>query len=92
MNNNIEFIGFIGGFFLTINMIPQIIKTFKEKKVDNISFLFLLLNFIGLLLNMIYSFIKKIYAIAFPISISFLLTCIMIVLKIKYKNNIILPQ
>lgn len=87
-----EILGYVGGFFLTINMIPQIIKTYKEKKVDNISFLFLLLNFIGLGCNMTYSYINKIYAIAFPITLSFFFTNIMILLKIKYKNNIILPN
>lgn len=86
-----EILGYVGGFFLTINMIPQIIKTYKEKKVDNISFLFLLLNFIGLGCNMIYSYINEIYAIAFPITLSFFFTNIMILLKIKYKNNTILP-
>lgn len=91
MKNNTDILGFIGGFFLTINMIPQIYKNFKEKKVDDISFIFLLLNFIGLFFNMTYSFLNKIYAIAFPISLSFFCTCIMIILKIKYKNNTILP-
>ena len=92
MNNNTDTLGFIGGFFLTVNMIPQIYKNFKEKKVDDISFLFLLLNFIGLMFNMIYSYINKIYAIAIPISFSFFFTCIMIILKIKYKNNNIIPE
>ena len=92
MNNNTEALGFIGGFFLTINMIPQIYKNFKEKKVDDISFLFLMLNFIGLMFNMIYAFINKIYAIAIPISLSLFFTCIMIILKIKYKNNTIIPE
>ena len=91
MKNNTDTLGFIGGFFLTINMIPQIYKNFKEKKVDDISFLFLMLNFVGLLFNMIYSYINHIYAIAIPISLSFFFTCIMIILKIKYKNNSIQP-
>ena len=91
MNNNTDILGYVGGFFLTINMIPQIYKNFKDKKVDDISCLFLILNFIGLLFNMIYSFINKIYAIAIPISLSLFFTCIMIILKIKYKNNTIIP-
>jgi len=87
----INILGYVGGFFLTINMIPQIYKTYKEKKADNISLLFLLLNFIGLFLNMTYSYLDKIYAIAIPISFSFFFCCIMIILKLKYKNNTILP-
>ena len=89
--NYTDTLGFVGGFFLTINMIPQIYKNFKEKKVDDISFMFLLLNFLGLLLNMIYSYTNHIYAIAIPISLSFFFTNIMIILKIKYKNNSIQP-
>mgnify|MGYP001223225057 CR=1 FL=1 len=88
----INILGYLGGFFLTINMIPQIYKTYREKRADNISLLFLLLNFIGLFLNMTYSYLDKIYAIAIPISFSFFFCCIMIVLKLKYKNNTILPD
>jgi len=88
----INILGYLGGFFLTINMIPQIYKTYREKRADNISLLFLLLNFIGLFLNMTYSYLDKIYAIAIPISFSFFFCCIMIVLKLKYKNNTILPN
>ena len=90
--NNTESLGFIGGFFLTINMIPQIYKSYKEKKVDDISIMYLMLNFIGLLFNMVYSYMNKIYAIGIPISLSFFFTCIMIILKIKYKSNSISPS
>ena len=88
----INILGYLGGFFLTINMIPQIYKTYNEKRADNISLIFLLLNFIGLFLNMTYSYLDKIYAIAIPITFSFLFCCIMILLKLKYKNNTILPN
>ena len=88
----IELLGYTGGFFLTINMVPQILKTYKDKKTDNISFVFLLLNCLGLLCNMIYSYILNIYAIFIPISISFTFSCLMMYLKIKYKNNIILSN
>ena len=89
--NYIDILGYTGGFFLTINMIPQIIKTYKDKKTENISFVFLLLNLVGLKCNMIYSYIKGIYAISIPITISLLCTCIMLYFKYIYRNNKILP-
>ena len=33
----VEVIGFLAGIFTTLAALPQIIRTFKEKKVENIS-------------------------------------------------------
>ena len=37
-----DILGNIGMILITISLIPQVIKTYKEKKVENISFVFCL--------------------------------------------------
>ena len=39
---------YIGGFFLSINMIPQIYKTYNTKSVGYITYLYLIFNILGL--------------------------------------------
>lgn len=42
-----EYIGWIGSFFFAVCALPQVIKTFKIKKADDLSWLFLILWFFG---------------------------------------------
>jgi uncharacterized protein with PQ loop repeat len=42
-----EYIGWIGSVFFAICALPQVIKTYKTKRVDDISALFLWLWFLG---------------------------------------------
>lgn len=39
-------LGYVGAFLLTIRLIPQIIHTYKTKKVDDIHRLYLILDFL----------------------------------------------
>tara|TARA_Y100000590_G_C15257922_1_gene840046 strand:- start:78 stop:359 length:282 start_codon:yes stop_codon:yes gene_type:complete len=39
-------LGYIGMIFLTITLIPQLVKVYKTKKADDLSYLFLFMNFL----------------------------------------------
>ena len=84
----IDIIGYIGGTCMTINMIPQLYKTYTTKSVNDISIMFLILNALGLGLYIIYGILKNIYTITIPVSISFVTSCILCLLKYIYTNNI----
>jgi len=53
-NKIAESIGYIGAFFLTITLIPQIVHTIKTKKVNDISFWFIGLQITTCILFLIY--------------------------------------
>jgi len=83
----IDLIGYTGGACMTINMIPQLYKTYITKSVNDISVMFLVLNIIGLGLYIIYGIIKNIYTITIPVSISFIISCMLGILKYLYTKK-----
>tara|TARA_B100001093_G_scaffold385581_1_gene371422 strand:+ start:249 stop:509 length:261 start_codon:yes stop_codon:yes gene_type:complete len=54
-----EIVGYTGSFFLVTTTIPQIIHTFKLKKADDISYLFLSLQLLTCVLFLIYGIMLK---------------------------------
>ena len=87
MSIYVELIAYFGGFFLSINMIPQIYETYVNKSAKEISYIFLVLNLLGLGLYCTYGFIKDLMEIYITILFTFFLTCIMIILKFYYSSN-----
>lgn len=79
-----DVLGYLGGMFLTVNLIPQIYKTHKSKSAKDISIFFLLLNELGLLLYTIYGFHEKLYPMALPSFLSFNLNTILLACKVRY--------
>ena len=51
-----DYIGYAGGGILSICLLPQIYKTYKEKKVGNLSILSLLFQAPGSLIVFIYQY------------------------------------
>ena len=79
-----DIVGYTGGVFLTINMIPQLWKTWRTKRADDISWYFLLLQLTGLGLYTVYGILKNLYTISIPTGINVLITLCLILLKKKY--------
>ena len=50
----INLIGWLGGIFLSICALPQVIKTYRTKKIQDLSWGFLLLWFSGEILTLVY--------------------------------------
>ncbi|KAA2217738.1 SemiSWEET transporter [Chryseobacterium sediminis] len=57
MNENI--LGIIAGFLTSVSMIPQLVKVIREKNVEDISLLMLLVLISGLSLWVWYGFAKN---------------------------------
>ena len=56
MNNEYEYIGYAGAFFISINLIPQILHIYKNKNADSISVTSIVLGIISSILMLTYGF------------------------------------
>ena len=79
-----EIIGFTGGIFLSVQLIPQIVKAIKTKKTGDISYLFLIISIIGSTIVLVYGILIDSLSITATISFSLLLKIVLLVLKKKY--------
>lgn len=93
MNNDTLFniIGYFGSGFLTIMMIPQVVTSYKTKKVDDISFLFVFLNLMAVSCLIPYSLYFGLYPVLaanFSVGIcNLLLVFLKIYILNKRKDN-----
>lgn len=85
-NLTTEIIGFAAGILTTLAVVPQLLKSWKTKKVVDISpFMFLcILGGVGLWV--IYGILKMDYPIIFTNGLSFLLNLGMLVLFLRYRS------
>lgn len=82
----IQIFGFVAGTVTALGMIPQLIKTWKTKKVDELSIKMFLLYILGFSMWITYGVIRSDVPIIVTNSLSITITAIMIFLKLKYKN------
>jgi uncharacterized protein with PQ loop repeat len=91
MNNEYEYIGYAGAFFISINLIPQIFHIYKNKNAESISIISISLGIISSILMFTYGiFINKIPIIISNIMIG-LFYFIILFLKYLYGNYDELP-
>ena len=79
-------VGFVAGLLTAISMLPQLIKTIKQKKADDISVVMLLVLMFGVSLWIVYGFLKTELPIIITNMVSFLLNVWMFVLRKKYRT------
>ncbi len=85
--NSIEALGFFAGVFTTVSFLPQVIKTWKSKSADDVSFLMFILFISGVFLWCIYGWEIKSSPIIIANSITFILAGSILVLKIIYESS-----
>jgi len=83
--NSIDILGIVAGILTTSGFVPQIIKTYKTKKVRDISLLMFILLLTGLLLWLIYGIIEKNIPILFTNITAITYVVIILSMKIKYR-------
>ena len=85
--------GIVGSFAFAINLLPQLIKCYKEKSASQISKGFLFLAFMGNICSAIFVFYTNYitglwqYPIFFNYGIATTLTFILTIMKIKYSKR-----
>lgn len=80
-------IGLFAGICTSSSLLPQLIKTMKEKKAEEISKLMLFVLMIGVATWVIYGILRNDLPIIITNSFSLLLNIILIVLRFKYSRN-----
>lgn len=82
-----EIIGIGAGTLTAASMIPQVIKMLKEKKASQVSVFMILILISGIVLWIWYGILKDDLPIIVTNSFSLLVNLVMIVLRIKYRDN-----
>ncbi|MCF6279160.1 MAG: SemiSWEET transporter [Flavobacteriaceae bacterium] len=85
MDFNIEIIGLIAAFFTTAAFVPQVIKTWKTKEVENLSLTMYLTMLTGVVLWLIYGININSLSIILANIVTITLVCVIIFLKFRYK-------
>lgn len=82
----------IGGIILSFGYIPQIIKTFKTKSVEDFSIQYYLLVFTGIIFMEAYAIFNALHGVAYMFlltnSISCLLSGTMLFFTIHYRKRV----
>ncbi len=82
----IQLVGIVAGIFTSSSLMPQLIKTFKTKKAEEISLIMLITLMLGIGLWIYYGILREDLPIIITNGFSFMLNIILIVLRIKYKK------
>tara|TARA_B100000315_G_scaffold167949_1_gene156462 strand:+ start:991 stop:1368 length:378 start_codon:yes stop_codon:yes gene_type:complete len=82
-----DFFGYLGGLILTLCLVPQIMKTYKTKKADDISTVWEYLYFIGVTFYIIYAIDKDLPPVYIPAFLELIFIIILFYLKRKYDRE-----
>ncbi len=85
--NWIDLIGYAAGIFTLLNMIPQVIKTYKSKSCEDISYLLVITYAISMILWVIYAYFINSWPILTTNGIAFFLSLIQLGLMVKYNKK-----
>jgi MtN3 and saliva related transmembrane protein len=81
-----QIIGLTAGICTACSLLPQVFKTLKEKKADDVSLAMLLVLQGGLILWIVYGFRREDLPIIATNCFSLLVNITMVFLRIKYKK------
>lgn len=82
-----QIVGLFAGICTASSLLPQLIKTIKEKKADEISKGMLVVLMTGVATWIVYGFMRDDLPIIITNSFSLLLNIVMLVLRIKYSRK-----
>ena len=82
-----QMIGMAAGILTAISMLPQLVKTIKEKKAEEISLKMLLVLVSGLILWLVYGILKNDLPLIATNSFSIFINALMIFFRIRYKDK-----
>ena len=85
--NWIKILGLVAGVCTATSLLPQVIKTIKEKKAQQVSIFMLIVLLTGQILWIVYGFAKSDLPIIATNCFSLIVDIVMIVLRTKYKEN-----
>ena len=86
---NINFFGYLAAILTTAAFLPQLIKTLKTKKADDVSLITLIMFIVGVLLWIIYGYKISSIPILLANVITFVLNFLILISKIYYSKKVI---
>ena len=81
-----QIIGIAAGICTACSLLPQVFKTFREKKADDVSLAMLLVLQAGLILWIVYGFKRQDVPIIATNCFSLLVNITMVILRVKFKR------
>ena len=85
---NIEFFGYFAAILTTAAFLPQLIKTLKTKKAEDVSLITLIMFICGVVSWIIYGYKISSSPILIANIITFVLNLLILISKISYSKNI----
>ncbi len=85
--NYTQLIGIVSGLFTSVSMLPQVIKTFKEKKAGDLSVVMIVVLMTGIAGWIYYGILRKDAPIIYTNSFSLILNVILLFLHYKYEDK-----
>jgi len=82
--NGITILGFVAGFLTTINVLPQVIKSWKLKKTHDISLLMYITLVAGVALWLVYGILIEDLPLIIANAVTLILCTTMLVFKIRF--------
>ena len=83
----VDLIGYMAGFLAMVTFIPQIIKTLRTKKADDISLWMLVITLLANIFYEIYAILLSLTPVIIMIGIMSVIVIAQIVLTLKYKSK-----
>ena len=80
-------LGLVAGVLTTLAYLPQLIKTWQSKSADDLSWSMLIILCVGIILWLVYGFSVRDIPIVAANIVTFILASIILVLKIRYKQE-----
>jgi MtN3 and saliva related transmembrane protein len=84
--NVITTLGIVAGLLTTLAYLPQAIKTWKSRSADDLSWSMLIILSVGIVLWLIYGVWVRDLPIILANVVTFILTSVILVMKIRYKK------
>jgi len=85
---NVEFFGYFAAILTTVAFLPQLIKTLKTKRADDVSLITLIMFITGVASWIIYGYKISSTPILIANIITFILNLFILISKIYYSKNI----
>ena len=87
VNFNIEFFGYFAALLTTLAFLPQLIKTLKTKKAEDVSLITLIMFLTGVLSWIIYGYKISSTPILIANIITFILNLLILIFKIIFQKS-----
>ncbi|GAA4329810.1 SemiSWEET transporter [Flaviaesturariibacter amylovorans] len=82
-----QIVGIVAGILTASSLLPQVIKTYREKKADEVSIVMLLVLMAGVALWIVYGFLRDDMPIIVTNCFSLAVNLTMIGLRLKYGHK-----